>query len=434
MLLWYFYSAYVSHDVRYGFDQLKILPFAVSAGLAAAVILVAVLVRIREGNASFHEGPLPYRRLLLPAAAASIISASVFWFLRNGFINDDGLFNMISLQAGVRIIHHDEMLSSLLVTKLWQSGLAGFRPEDAMSLFSSVWGGFFVFTAVLMGGRLTGSRWPLFTLLCLSGGFVQMFAGDVEFYAMVAALINLYLLLCLEHVRGNLSIIFPGILLAIAICSHLLAGWILPSYLFLLVRSFRKGRKAEAASAVGLMLLTSVFLFVIVSAAGLPVHAVAQSHALGSADRTTLDMLAVPSVHYHAAVFNVLFLIFPFWPVFLLLLLYRRFNWDPFEVTAAVSTAMLFLLAVVWRLGLGPYFDWNLIASVGVPASALIWGSLLKGSWKPGMKTAVCLVLLVGALHSWVWIVGNHNSFSIMNSEQINQIYLPTGEPVRVIP
>lgn len=432
MLAWFFFSAYLSPEVRYGFDQLKILPAAVSAGLAAAALLLVLLVRLRDRTVTEGGDPLPYGKLLLPALAASVSAAALFWFLRNGFINDDGLVNMISLQGGLRIIHHDEMLSSLLVTKLWQSGIAGFRPEDSISLFSAAWGGVFVFVTVLLGGRLTGSRWPLFTLLCLSSGFVQMFAGDVEFYSMVAALVSLYLLACLEYQRGNLSSILPGIVLSLAICSHLLAGWLLPSYLYLLFREIRRRKTLEVIASIAAMVLVAGFLFMIVSSAGLPVHQVASSHAMGSADRSTLDMLAVPSLHYHAGVVNVLFLVFPYWPVLLLMLIYRRLSWTPFNAVVVISTAMLLLLSLVWRLGLGPYFDWNLVASVGVPASVLVWGNMLRGEWKPGMKTSVCFVLLVGALHSWTWISGNHFQFSMLSREQTEEMYFPTGRPFRM--
>jgi len=434
MLAWYFYSAFAADQVRFGFDQLKSLGFPAAAALLGVIVLVIILTRFRDRGESIFQGPLPYSKLLLPAAAVSFASVFILWHLRTGFINADGLYNMVSMQAGMRIIHHDEMLSSLLVQLLWKSGVAGVRPEDTLALFSVAWGSVYVWTTVILGGRLTGKRWPLFLLLCFSSGFVQLFFGDVEFYAMVAALINVYMLLSLEHLRGNISILFPGIALAIAICTHLLAGWILPSYLYLLTRAVKKGKAAEAISSIPVMLLIIGLIFITVSDAGLPVHTITQSHALGSADRTTLDMLAVPSLHYHAAVGNVLFLLFPFWPVIPLLFIYRRLRMDPFNITVLISTGMLLLLALVWNLGLGPYFDWNLIASVGVTASVLVWGNMLNGSWKPGMRTALMLLLLAGAFHSWAWIAGNHFVFSMMPREQIEKIDFPSEEPARVIP
>lgn len=270
MICWYLFSAYIAQEPRYGFHQMKAIPFWEAAALFTAAILAALLVRLRSTSSPESALPLPYSRLFPLAVLAAAVSAVVFWLLRNGFINDDGLFNMVSLQAGMRIIHHDEMLSSLMVTRIWQSGIAGLRPEDSISLFSAVWGGVYVFIIVLLGGRTVGKRWPLFLIGCLSAGYVQVFAGDVEFYGMVASLIALYLLLCLEHIRGNISLVLPSMALALAICSHLLAGWLLPSLLFLFIRALRRGEKAGTAVSAAAFLLTTAFIFIIVSAQGLP--------------------------------------------------------------------------------------------------------------------------------------------------------------------
>lgn len=432
MFLWYFYSSFIAGQSRYGFDHLDAVAPLEAMGLFAAACLAAYLVRSVSARGSGDVRPVKYSSLILPALAAGVSSAVLFWSLRNGFINDDGLFNMVSLQAGMRIIHHDEMLASLIVSRLWQWGIAGIRPEDSISLFSALWGGVFVTVTVLLGGRTVGSRWPFFLAGCLSAGYIQMFAGDVEFYAMVAALVSVYLLLSLEHLRGNLTLVLPSMALSAAICSHLLAGWLLPSLLFLFIRAFRAGRRAETAVSSLTFMLTAAFLFVIVSAQGLPVHQVTGSHAMGTADRSTLEMLASPSVHYHAGVVNVLFLIFPFWAALPLILKKGWLREDPFNAVAVICTAMLVLLALVWKLGLGPYHDWNLVATAGVPASILLWTNALKGRISPGMKAALVLLMLVGAIHSWAWIAGNHSSFSMLERERLEEYHLPTGEPLRM--
>jgi hypothetical protein len=122
MICWYLFSAHISHEPRYGFHQMKAIPPLEGVALFTIAILTALLVRLRSTASPESAVPLPYSRLYPLAVLAAAVSAVVFWLLRNGFINDDGLFNMVSLQAGMRIIHHDEMLSSLIVTKIWQSG------------------------------------------------------------------------------------------------------------------------------------------------------------------------------------------------------------------------------------------------------------------------------------------------------------------------
>lgn len=428
MLLWYLFSAYAAAQVRYGFDQLKHLPPETSSALILAILLSVVIAMLRDRGGSASVSELPYSRLILPALILAVLFAVTAWQLRSGFPNDDGLNDMLSLQAGQSILRHDEMLPTLIVTMVYESGITGILPEKAFSLVSCFFGGLFVFTTVLFGGRMTGRRWPLFIGLSLSAGYVQMFVGDAEVYAMVAAMLAVYFLLCSEYLKGNISLLLPSLTLAVALCSHLLAGWTVPAFAFLLYRSIRRKRYAETGLSVLVFLITVGFLFFIVTAAGLPLHALASSNAAGAGNRNTLDMLAVPEIHYHAAVANVLFLVFPFWLVLPALLLTGRLKSDLMNAVLIISAGMLTLLALVWKLALRPYFDWNLIASVGVPLSYLTWSSLLRGPWQRGMKSAVLLLCLVGALHSWTWITANHFSFNMLHKSQIEDRNLPTPE------
>lgn len=423
MGLFYFYSSFLAAQIRFGFNQLSNFGLPIAASLAFVVICLLFLVYRRDRSSSSVQEPIPFHRMLLPATLAVVILMPIFWFLRNGFINADGLFNMRSLLLGVRIMHHDEMLSTLLITRIWESGIFGVRPEESFSAFSVVFGGIYVWVTVVLGGRLAGSRWPMFLLLCLSSGFVQMFFGDVEFYAMVAAFTALYLLAVLEHLRGRISILIPAVILTFAIFSHLLAGWLLPSYLFLLLRGLKRKEWCISLASVLAMILVAGFLFIIVTDAGLPLRALTRSHAMGSADKGFFDMLASPSLTYYASVTNVLFLLFPFWLVIPVMILYKRIEFTQYNIFLGICIMMLLLLAYVWFLGLGPYFDWNLVATIGVPASIFVWGNLLKGPWIKGIKTSVWALLLIGALHSWVWIAANSQEYSYPPEEHMEGLF-----------
>lgn len=106
----------------------------------------------------------------------------------------------------------------------------------------------------------------------------------------------------------------------------------------------------------------------------------------------------------------------------------------PFNLVLAVCTGMLVLLALVWKLGLGPYHDWNLIAAVGVPSSVLLWSNALRGRLGTSMKASLILLMLVAAIHSWTWIAANHFTFSMMNRDVLEGIHFPTGKPVQIVP
>ncbi len=91
---------------------------------------------------------------MIPATLTALVFMPIFWILKNGFINADGLIKMQSLLSGIRILHFDEMLATLLITRIWESGIFGINPENSMSAFSVVFGGLYVWVTVVLGGQI----------------------------------------------------------------------------------------------------------------------------------------------------------------------------------------------------------------------------------------------------------------------------------------
>jgi hypothetical protein len=89
-------------------------------------------------------------------------------------------------------------------------------------------GAAFVYAVLRLSRRLAPEVPWLVVLGLLGGGYIQLFFGDIENYTLTAALVTFYLLTALRFLEGEVGLWVPTVLLAVAICFHLLAGWLIP--------------------------------------------------------------------------------------------------------------------------------------------------------------------------------------------------------------
>ena len=422
--LFYIYSAFLSGESRFGFDQLRHLGPPAALALYAGFALVLLVRPFRAGvrsmlyraGSSLPDGRGERNRIgrMSLYAAVSLASLGLFLLLHNNFINCDGLGHLENVPRLGRCLGHDEMWTSLTIERAWavMNDLLGWSVKTFYHVWSSVMGALFVFVLLLFTERRGPSvgRWML-VLLIASAGFMQLFFGDVENYAAVAFLIMCYLFAGIEHLRGRISIVLPSVLLATATMFHLLAGWLLPSLVYLYWRSFRSGRRLQCLLAAVLSILVVLLTLVVMETSGLHMISIRRSHFMGTADSGILDMLGGPDATYYVNLMNLLFLLFPAVWAFLPMLLFRRFERSPSNTFLMIGSAMLLLLLLLWRAGLGPYHDWNLYASLGIPLSLLLWLNFLRAGGQNGMRfhfEIALAILFTSAIHSYSWIVSNH--------------------------
>ncbi len=435
-LLFYLYSAYLGDDTRYGFNQLRhVDPFA-AAGLITAFLGVLLLVR-RRNWALPAQQPVPRSRVLAGSLLVTTVALLLFTTLGNGFVNDDGLENSFCLSNGTFRVRFDEMLSGISVQSIWNTfgDPALFTPFDAYAAFSSAMGGVFILFAMLLSNRESGTRWPFFLLLMVTGGFMQVFFGDVEHYAGITAFSMAYIWAVREFLEDRFTILIPALFLAVAVSMHVMALCFLPAHLLLCIRAWRRKPRSLVPVSMALMVTVLLLVFVIAASMGMDYRNLENSHLFGSGDgRTTVDMLATPSISYYNAVTSVLFLLFPFWWVPLILLFTGNIGNDAFNRFLITATAGLLLMAYVWRLGLRPYFDWNLLAAVAVPPSVLAWRNLMRTRPTRLQLPAMLLLAFTGLFHSCSWIMANHDCCSTPRMEVINRIATESRMPICLIP
>ncbi len=386
----------------FGIAQYRQL-FADSRIPALLLILLVAISTLKE------RVMLSDRRVLV-----AVGFAAVFFALRTNCVNYDGMLFTSKFMQDVPLhgahVTHDEMLELYLHSRIWfyANLLWGWSVPFVYQLLSSLAGGVFVYLLLGYARLLSVEHSASFFWLCLSGGYVQLFFGEIENYTFTAVCILAYCFLAARYVRHEVSLWQPSLMLAVALSFHLLAGFLLPSLFYL---GWIALRRAEHLS-----LVLAVFMFVVVIAAvlaffhfhGLPIHNLwAHSHALGHGGNMGA-MLVVPSVDYYKDILNLVCLLMPVFTLLLPLGLCRGLVHDDVDVHLVIACAGMTLFLLIWRAGLGVYQDWNLFAAVALPYHFLVARAVLRRpvSLVSPRVTGVMQYLFMG--HSLSWVLSNH--------------------------
>jgi tetratricopeptide repeat protein len=91
--------------------------------------------------------------------------------------------------------------------------------------------------AILREAKPRESGWAVPLALFLTLGSAELYCGYIEAYPPVWVAVLAYLWLGVRHARGACSSILLGFALAVAIASHFAALFLVPSYLYLLLRA-----------------------------------------------------------------------------------------------------------------------------------------------------------------------------------------------------
>jgi hypothetical protein len=139
----------------------------------------------------------------------------------------------------------------------------------------------------------------------------------------------------------------------------------------------------------------------------LPIQGLLTSHLLGDG-RGYSGMLAPLSAQYYWEIANLLFLLFPAVLLFIPLLAFRRMVGEPMGIFLGVAGGCMLVFLLVWRAGLGVYYDWNLFAPGMIPVALLCFYYLLRNEQLRYRKWIWLGVLGLSTLHSYSWIISNH--------------------------
>lgn len=403
-------------DANFGFNQLKAWRFRDFALVCFAFVLILFFsrpLRVHIGRFFDWLEVKPWRVELFIVFFAITMTVVFFTFSTN-YLNKDGRSLQRKFERDVPAlgahVTHDEMWELYFHSRFWfyTQQAFGWDVRFSYRVISSLMGGIFVYALSKYTRQRFDRRWFMLTLLILSGGYIQLFFGDVENYTMTAALIFLYLWSADGYIRGKISLIIPSFVLAVALTFHLLSGFFLPSlaYLYFLAIQRRQFRSAIFGFVPSVLVVVLTLFFF--SQNGLPLSNLwTNSFASGQGGRYS-EYLVTPSLDYYSQIINLLFLLVPALIFIIPLLLFKRIKPTEANIHLLIATAGALLLTFGWKAQLGVYNDWNLFTVTALPVSLLVWSNF-DTIENADFKTEIALLSgFVFSLHSLTWILSNH--------------------------
>ena len=395
--------------------------------LMFAILLASVIVlwsgALQGGATSMASRPArtgPERARLWILALLLLPLGAAFWFLRarTQLLGDGAVW-----LATVRSEQH-RPYSEPLFAALWHAFAhlvrkTGHVPDAvSMSLFSMLCGGIaaLLLAAIALEIAPSRTRWLFAVGLLLTLGVSQLYFGYIESYSLAAVFLLLYLWLALRRVPGRDPVWVSAMALALAICSHLSAMALLPSYGFLV--AFEKRPLAWKLSSLALpFAFLAVLLFVLgyrPTDWAAPLHAATSGMREGFEGATFHRPYAFFSCGHLSDFANILLLAIPV-PVILLCgwAAGARGPSRPFTRALALLAiaAIPGLLLSAWLMTpVAPAQDWDLNSILLLP-TAVFAIAVARPIWEEPSRTRVAVGLLGISLCSLL-------SFVLVNADE----------------
>jgi len=398
------------HPIAFGVNQLHDLAdarlLAQDIGLLAWCAALSILAARKTRGGAWTERSIE--------AAVALGAFAVFYVLRTNFLNPDGRGFATTFARDVPtrgyFATHDEILELFVHSRAWYYAHRwwGWDVERTYQTLSCAAGAAFIWLLDRFARRQPPTARLIVVAGVLSGGYMQLFFGDVENYTITAAIVMLYMLLASRFLRDEIGLVWPTLALAVAMCFHLLAAWLVPSLLFLFWIHWRRRRaisqlvaSTAVAAAVGLGTLTYFNYH------GLHWKLLIESFA-GHALLFQGVWAGRQPLSYYLAQLNLLFLLCPAVALIVPLAVFMPRPYDDETSFLAIAAGMLLAFQALWKAQLGVYNDWNLFAIGGLCAGLLVWRSLgVHADTGPARRVALALAA-VYALHAYAWIAANH--------------------------
>jgi hypothetical protein len=305
------------------------------------------------------------------------------------------------------------MLELFLHSRFWfyTQQWYGWSVENSYHVLNSLGGAVFIFLAFMLARLSTPSSKLPFLGLMLCGGYIQLFFGDVENYSLISVLIFLYLCLAYLYINNRIPLWVMGLALSITLGFHLLAGWLIPSFIFLFSLAWKKNdRKAILLGILGFV-IPLVLLLIYFHWNGLPIdNLLYRSHTSGVLMNPKRYLNPFQGSEF-ISFLNLLFLLLPAIVLLPILFFFRRIGSDPFTRFLLLAGFSMLAFVLIWRLQLGVYQDWNLVAPAMIPLSTLIAFRYAHIPKKFKKKLILMVFVLTSALHTSLWILSNHFNF-----------------------
>jgi tetratricopeptide (TPR) repeat protein len=348
--------------------------------------------------------------LVLVASALFILFRSATHLLGDGYVY---LRELPLVEASGRVRAGHEPGSLRLVAAIHHYLISHIdSPVAAYRIYSVAAGGLYVLltvkTARAVAGTLAGRFLTL--VLLLIPGYLQLFCGYVETYALIMSATLLYLWLGLQALAASRSFWLPAAILGLSLPLHFSMVALLPSLLVLLwLRGRPPNRAGRLPDWLGLSLLPLVAVATL-WLLGFDLRAylaeLRNSHLLPlRSDPDFYQPYQLLSWSHLGDLLNLLVLVAPA-VVMAFPVLLRRDTWRGDRSLFLLSAVVpgLFMVGLV-NPEIGAFRDWDLLALPAVPLT--LWTAVAMVNHldrDPNWERLALIVCGAAALHSALWI------------------------------
>ena len=295
-------------------------------------------------------------------------------------------------------------------THIWLKSLIGGDSKAAALLsfqFISIFAGIILIVAVLFLSRKlfeNSLESLLFSLGILSGGYMLLFFGYVEYYSLFVLFVSVYTLIGLLIMNGRLNkwLLLP--LFILTVLFHIFGLVLLPSLLLVLFRKtkieylFEKipNKTKKVLAFVGALAFVATYIYFYK-------HSYRFRFALVPAlsDRFTVEEYTLFSIKHLSDFLNVLLLLLPGLPIFLVLIskvsLRETIRSKPFQFLIILLFSTLCAVFLI-DPKLGMPRDWDLLSFSGIPLATFAYYYLLKNIQSKWNYIAISLMIVLGLL------------------------------------
>lgn len=344
----------------------------------------------------------------------AILCAVIFFLFRNNFINQDGIaftakFYRDVFTKGAHVTH-DEMWELYLHSRFWfyTNSYFNWSVNFSYQFLSSIAGGVSIYLILIYCKKLLPTKSLGLFMIIVSGGYMQLFFGDIENYTLTATIIFSYFYSSYRYIKNEHPIIFPSSILAIAMTFHLLSGFLLPSLMFLYFLEFKKRQFKDIFFGVSSFALIIGLTLLFFHYHNLPIWDLYyKSHAFGRGGNV-VRMLARPSIQYYISILNLLILLVPAFILILPLVFFRQIKFNDVNIHLGIASIFMILFMFAWKATLGVYNDWNLFAIVAIPISIFIGYNELAAEDMKEKADVLIPTVSIFIIHSYSWITFNH--------------------------
>ncbi len=303
---------------------------------------------------------------------------------------------------------HDEVLEKLVHqwvycgthASLGWSLERSFQVSDAVACAWAV--------ALLVGLLLRiAPRAPMLALaVILTGGWSQIYLGDIEVYTLTSVVILAFLDASSRYLAREVGLWVPTLTLTLAMGFHLQAGFLLPVLVALVAVEVVRGHAWRAVGSALTLIGALAGALLALHLHNLPVSELFKAHAFG-AGRPFVESLNPLDLAYVLGMSWLLVLLFPGAPLLALLAWRRRLTLDADGWLLVGATACMAFFFWVWRAGFGPIDDWDLFANAMIPSSLLLARTVSETDWSPAARRPLAALLALYAVHTAAWWIAN---------------------------